>query len=43
MSLKHTIRDFATKYGQQLKDRTNEAKSIDDRLSRAVAGGWGAL
>ena len=39
MSLKHRIRDFATKYGQQLNlDRTNEAKSIDDRLSWAVAG-----
>ena len=39
-SLKHRIRDFATKYGQQLNlDRTKEAKSIDDRLSRAVAGG----
>ena len=33
------IRDFATKYGRQLNlDRTKEAKSIDDRLSRAVAG-----
>ena len=39
-SLKHRIRDFAIKYGQQLNlDRTKEAKSIDDRLSRAVA--WG--
>ena len=39
-SLKHRIRDFATKYGQQLKvDRTKEAKSIEDRISRAVAGG----
>ena len=39
-SLKHRIRDFATKYGRQLNlDRTAEAKSIDDRLSRAVAGG----
>ena len=39
VSLKHRIRDFATKYGRQLKlDRTKEAKSIDDRLSRAVAG-----
>ena len=39
-SLKHRIRDFATKYGRQLNlDRTTEAKSIDDRLSRAVAGG----
>ena len=37
--LKHRIRDFATKYGRQLNfDRTKEAKSIDDRLSRAVAG-----
>ena len=40
VSLKHRIRDFATKYGRQLiLDRTKEAKSIDDRLSRAVAGG----
>ena len=39
-SLKHRIRDFATKYGRQLNlDRTKEAKSIDDRLSRAVSGG----
>ena len=39
-SLKHRIRDFATKYGQQLNlDRAKEAKSIEDRLSRAVAGG----
>ena len=39
-SLKHMIRDFATKYGRQLNlDRTVEAKSIDDRLTRAVAGG----
>ena len=38
VSLKHRIRDFATKYGRQLNlDRTKEAKSIDDRLSRAVA------
>ena len=40
VSLKYRIRDFATKYGQQLKlDKAKEAKSIDDRLSRAVAGG----
>ncbi len=40
VSLKHRIRDFATKYGQQLNlHRNKEAKSIDDRLSRAVAGG----
>ena len=40
VSLKHRIRDFATKYGRQLNlDRTKEAKSIDDRLSRVVAGG----
>ena len=40
VSLKHRIRDFATKYGRQLKlDRTAEVKFIDDRLSRAVAGG----
>ena len=39
-SLKYRIRDFATKYGQQLKlDKAKEAKAIDDRLSRAVAGG----
>ena len=39
-SLKHRIRDFATKYGRQLNlDRTKEAKSIDDRISRAVAAG----
>ena len=41
VSLKHRIRDFATKYGRQLNlDRTKEAKSIYDRLSRAVAGGY---
>ena len=40
VSLKYRIRDFATKYGRQLNlDRTKEAKSIEDRLSRAVAGG----
>ena len=40
VSLKHRIRDFATKYARQLNlDRTKEAKSIEDRLSRAVAGG----
>ena len=40
VSLKHRIRDFATKYGRQLNlDRTKEAKSVDDRLSREVAGG----
>ena len=39
MSLKDRIRDFATKYGRHLNvDRTKEAKSIEDRLSRAVAG-----
>ena len=39
-SLKHRIRDFATKYGRQLNlDRTAEVKSIEDRLSRAVARG----
>ena len=39
VSLKHRIRDFTTKYGRQLNlDKTKEAKSIDDRLSR-VAGG----
>ena len=40
VSLKHRIRYFATKYGRQLNlGMTAEAKSIDDRLSRAVAGG----
>ena len=40
VSLKYRIRDFATKYGRQLNlDRTKEAKYIEDRLSRAVAGG----
>ena len=42
VSLKHRIRDFATKYSQQLNlDTTKKAKSIDDRLSWAVA--WGGL
>ena len=40
VSLKHKIRDFATKSGRQLNlDKTKDAKSIDDKLSRAVAGG----
>ena len=40
VSLKHRIRDFTTKNGRQLSlDRTKEAKSIDDRPSRAVVGG----
>ena len=40
VSLEHRIRDFATKYGRQLNlDRTKEAKSINDRLSRVVSGG----
>ena len=40
VSLRYRIRDFATKYGRQLNlDRTKEAKSIDDRLSWAVAEG----
>ena len=39
VSLKNRIRDFASKYGRQLNlDRTKEAKSIDDTLSRVVAG-----
>ena len=39
-SFKYRIRNFATKYGQQLKlDKAKEAKAIDDRLSRAVARG----
>ena len=40
VSLKHKIRDFTTKYGRQLNlNKAKEAKSIDDRLSWAVAGG----
>ena len=40
VSLKYRIRDFATKYGQQLNlDKAKEAKSIDDKLCRAAAGG----
>ena len=40
VSLKYRIRDFATKFGQQLNlDKAKEAKSIEDRLSRAAAGG----
>ena len=39
-SLKFRIRDFAIKYGQLLQlDRAKKAKSLEDRLSRAVAGG----
>ena len=39
LSLKHRIRDFATRYGRQLNlDRAKEAKSIEDRFSRVVAG-----
>ena len=39
VSFKHRIRDFATKYGHQLdQDRPKEAESIEDRLSRTVAG-----
>ena len=37
VSLKHRIRNFATNYGRQINlDRT---KSIEDRISQAVAGG----
>ena len=40
VSLKHRIRDLATRYGRQLNlDRITEAKSIEDRLSRAEVGG----
>ena len=43
ISLKHRIRDFATKFGRQLNlDRIRKAKSIEDRLSRAVAE-WDSL
>ena len=42
VSLKHRIRDFATKNGWQFNlDRTKEAKSINDRLSRSTAWGRG--
>ena len=38
-SLKYRIRDFAIKYSQQLAlDRAKKAKSLEDRLSRAVEG-----
>ena len=37
--LKHKIRDFVIKYGRQLNlDRTNIAKSLEDKLSRAMEG-----
>ena len=40
ISLKHRIRDFATKYGWQLNQVwARKAKSIEDRLSLAEAGG----
>ena len=40
VSLKHRIRDFAIKYSQQLAlNRAKKAKSLEDRLSRAVDGG----
>ena len=40
VSLKYRIRDFAYKYDKQLKlDRAKTAKSLENRLSRAVAGG----
>ena len=39
VSLKYRIRDFAIKYSQQLAlDRAKKAKSLEDRLSRAVEG-----
>ena len=39
-SLKYRIRDFAIKYSQQLAlNRAKKAKSLEDRLSRAVAVG----
>ena len=38
-SLKHRIRDFATKYGCQLNlDRTKVTKSLEDKLSQVVEG-----
>ena len=40
VSLKYRIRDFAIKYSQQhALDRAKKAKSLEDRLSRAVEGG----
>ena len=40
VSLKYRIRDFAIKYRQQLaQDRAKKAKSLEDRLSRAVEVG----
>ena len=43
-SLKYRIRDFAIKYSQQLAlDRAKKAKSLEDRLSRAVEGGSVAI
>ena len=40
VSLKYRVRDFAIKYSHQLKlDRDKKAKSLEDRLSRAVEGG----
>ena len=40
VSVKYRIRDFATKYGRQLNlDKDKEAKSIAERLTRAVVGG----
>ena len=37
-SLKYRIKDFAIKYSQQLAlDRAKKAKSLEDRLSQAVA------
>ena len=39
-SLKYRIRDFAIKYSQQLTlYRAKKAKSLEDKLSRVVAGG----
>ena len=39
VSLKYRIRDFAIKYSQPLAlDRAKKAKSLEDRLSRAVEG-----
>ena len=39
VSLKHGIRDFASRYGRQLNQgKTREAKSIENRLCRVVAG-----
>ena len=44
VSLKYRIRDFAIKYSQQLAlNRAKKAKSLEDRLFRAMEGGSVAI